>query len=100
MIGRHSDRERLFRGNHRLYIYILSSGLIDQGCHYSLEAGISHNKGDVDTIPGGHSTKALLSISFGLWFPCISCTLSFLDLPSTEGCDESSDFHSFGVPSC
>lgn len=72
---------------------------LERECCYSLEADISYNKGDAVPIPGGLSTKALLSISLGLWSPCISCTSSYLDLPSTEGCDESSDFfHSSVVP--
>lgn len=82
------------------YIYFRNSGLSKQERHYSLEADISYKNGEVVTIPDGHSTNALLSISFGLWSPCISCTPSFLDLPTTEVSDESSGFHSFVVPSC
>ena len=67
---------------------------LQQECHYSFEADISYNIEE-----SGASIKALLSISLGLWSPCISCTLSNLDLPSTEGCDESSGFlHSSVVP--
>ena len=94
-----------------VFIYTVSPDSLEQVCRYSLEAGISYNKGGSVTIPGGASTKVLLStsftipggastkvllsISFGLWSPCISYTLSCPDVPSTEGCAESSNsFHS------